>query len=132
MAHLEEEKARLEEENAHLQDKLTISKAKEDAQEKELEQSLAESMKCKSRLHVCYNKIQHLSTTSMVASEMNPTRVSEIILQFLEEGELSEEQIVEGFQSAICVEKRYEKLISQGIINMNLPLVSLHYKNIMC
>jgi hypothetical protein len=66
----------------------------------------------------------------MVASEMNSTRVSEIVLRFLEESELSEEQIVEGFLRAICVEKRYEELISQGIINMNLPLVSLHYKNI--
>ncbi len=63
----------------------------------------------------------------MVASEMNNTRVSEIILQFLEERKLSEEQIVEGFLSAICVEKRYEKLISQCIISMSLPLVSSHY-----
>jgi hypothetical protein len=66
------EVCKLEEENTHLQDKLTISKAEEGALENELEQSLAESRICKSWLHVCYNKIQCLSATALVASEMNP------------------------------------------------------------
>ena len=128
---LEEEKVQLEEENAHLQDKLTISESKEDALEKELERCLAESRKCKSRLRQCYTKIQRLSGPSQIAGEMDPAKISEIIIRFLEESELSEEQVVEGFLSAICVKKSYEKFISQGIINMNLPQVSSHYKSIM-
>jgi hypothetical protein len=53
MAQLEEERAQLEEHLAHIQVKLTFSMAKEDAPEKELEQSPAESKKCKSHLHIC-------------------------------------------------------------------------------
>jgi hypothetical protein len=61
---------------------------------------------------------------------MDPAKISEIIIRFLEESELSEEQVVEGFLCAICVKKSYEKFISQGIVNMNLPQVSSHYKSI--
>ncbi len=40
------------------------------------------------------------------AAETDPAKILEIIIQFLEESELSGEQVVKGLLSAICIKTR--------------------------
>ncbi len=108
----------LEEKNARLWEQISIAKsskassnarlnARETSFQRELCQALEESKQCASRLQLADNKIQRLSGCNNIATELDPEHLSEVILWYLEESELMEEPIVEGFLSMMCTEKKF-------------------------
>ncbi len=130
----------LEEKNARLQEQIDVAKSsealsnacfyeKETSFQKELSQALEESKRYASRLRLAYSKIQRLSGCNNIATELDPQKVSEVILRYLEESELTEEEIVEGFLSVMCTEKKFEKHLIEGIIGRDLRRISTHYKS---
>jgi hypothetical protein len=54
---------------------------------------------------------------------------AEILLRCLSERELTEKEIVEGFISAVCMQKKSRKHLTQAIICKDLLDVPNHYNN---
>jgi hypothetical protein len=121
----------LEEENGDLRDYISEANSRESSLVAELNLAMTDANQYKNRLHRSYSKIRQLKGISNLSEERDPNRVAEIILRHLSESDLTEEEVVESFISALCMEKKLQKHLPQAIISKSLPEVSSHYKNVM-
>jgi hypothetical protein len=118
----------LEEENSLLQGQVTAAHVNAAIQQPSFNQSLQEANQFKNRLRSSYSKIRNIKSILSLIEQSDPDKVSDIILKFLSESEVAEEEIVEAFISTLCMKRKYRRHLHQAIVKKDLPEVSSHCK----